>query len=118
MFGCLRRGKEENGDLDIIVTSKDIKHTTDSLLKRVIEQLSNQGKLPSKRLTRLQLRMWLNRSVSLGYIKHRLWVSGPGTKAMRASMSNYSSGSALHQASQDELDKVCRDANPFPLTDV
>lgn len=41
--GGYRRGKEQNGDLDIVIASQKLEHTTDHLLKRIVEHMIEKG---------------------------------------------------------------------------
>ncbi|KAI9313149.1 hypothetical protein BX666DRAFT_2030532 [Dichotomocladium elegans] len=41
--GGYRRGKERNGDLDIVIASRELKHGTDQLLRRIVEHLTARG---------------------------------------------------------------------------
>ena len=38
-----RRGKEENGDLDIIIASHHLQHGTDQFLQKIVTHLSEKG---------------------------------------------------------------------------
>ncbi|KAI7859298.1 hypothetical protein BDC45DRAFT_497303 [Circinella umbellata] len=41
--GGYRRGKEENGDLDIIIASHHLQHGTDQFLQKIVSHLSDKG---------------------------------------------------------------------------
>ncbi|KAL1930346.1 hypothetical protein VTP01DRAFT_10508 [Rhizomucor pusillus] len=77
--GGYRRGKEENGDLDIVISSRNTKLDTDHLLSQLVDQLSQSG-----------------------YVKHKLWYSDPDTK--RRGPHDFPKGGGK-QAGFDRLDK-------------
>ncbi|KAI8149975.1 hypothetical protein BJV82DRAFT_585360 [Fennellomyces sp. T-0311] len=66
--GGYRRGKEENGDLDIVISSHHLEHSSDMLLRKVVDHLTAKG-----------------------YIKHCLLVSD---KANRNHGNQYTTGGA------------------------
>ncbi|KAG0180918.1 hypothetical protein DFQ28_003895 [Apophysomyces sp. BC1034] len=77
--GGYRRGKEENGDLDVLISSKS---STVGLLSLLVQSL-----------------------IKKGYIRHKLWYSDANAKVTGHKLHNKKFGSGVHRRIMDGLDK-------------
>ncbi|KAF7728248.1 hypothetical protein EC973_006529 [Apophysomyces ossiformis] len=77
--GGYRRGKEENGDLDIIISSTK---STEGLLRRLVDSL-----------------------VQKEYIRHKLWFSDANSKTMGHHIAERAAGPSARKRVMDGLDK-------------